>query len=105
MILSITGKCAKINASVSAKRLKIRPKSGYNIGFDLSFWQKWCESQGKELSPPAKEAADQMENDNFMKQHKKLRYTKGDIWMYLKADEESDATALLKVRWLQPDSL
>ena len=57
-----------------------------------------------ELSPPVKEATDQMENDNFMRKHKKLRYSRGDIWMYLKADEETDASALLKVRWLQPGS-
>ena len=32
-----------------------------------------------------------------MKRHKKLRYTPGEIWFYLKADEKDDCEELLTV--------
>ena len=35
--------------------------------------------------------------DNFMKQHLKLRYTKGHVWLYLKAETREDSEMMLKV--------
>ena len=50
-------------------------------------------------SVPVKKAVKMMnsEDDNFMKQHLKLRYTEGDVWFYLKAETEKDSEAMLKV--------
>lgn len=33
-----------------------------------------------------------------MKQHNKLAYTRGHVWIYLKADAETDTEDLLKVK-------
>ena len=53
----------------------------------------------REPSVPVKKATKMMnsEDDNFMKQHLKLRYTEGDVWFYLKAETEKDSEAMLMV--------
>ena len=51
------------------------------------------------MSKPISDAMDMMNSaDNFMKKHSKLSYTEGDMWIFLKADKESDCDALLKVK-------
>ena len=48
---------------------------------------------------PVKKATKMMisEEDNFLKQHLKLRYTDGHVWFYLKAETKDDSEAMLEV--------
>ena len=52
---------------------------------------------------PVKQATKMMnsEEDNFMKQHLKLRYTAGHVWFYLKAETKDDSEAMLKVNYFK----
>ena len=77
----------------------VDPHSGFNIGFDLDYWLKWCELLERKPSIPVKKAARMMGSDrtNFMKRHHKLKYTKGHIWFYLKTETKEDCEDMLKV--------
>ena len=81
------------------KEDKIEARSGFNIGFDLDYWIKWCHLLKLKPSVPVKDAAEMMNSDetNFMKRHTKLRYTKGHVWLYLKAETKDDCEEMLKV--------
>ena len=48
---------------------------------------------------PVEEARKMMncEEENFMKQHLKLKYTEGDMWIFLKATTKEDSEAMLTV--------
>ncbi len=37
------------------------------------------------------------EENNFMKKHSKLKYKRGHVWVYLKAETKDDSEALLQV--------
>ena len=74
------------------------PHSGFNFGFALDFWKKWCTLLGNQVSVPVQDAINMMKKNNFMKQHPKLKYNDClDLWIFLKADEQKDIDALLKV--------
>lgn len=91
-------KCDKIDSSYSSNGKK-EAHSGFNVGFEVNFWCHWCKLLGREPSVPVEEARRMMnsEEDNFMKQHLKLQYTKGHVWIYLKAENKTDSEAMLMV--------
>ena len=74
-------------------------RSGFNIGFDPDYWIRWCGLLNKLPSPPVLSAAKMMQSqdENFMKNQPKLRYTKGNIWLFLKAESKDDSEKLLAV--------
>ena len=77
----------------------VEAHSGFNLGFDLDYWVEWCRLRGRNPSVPVQEATKMMSNDetNFMKRHRKLQYTKGQVWFYLKTDEKEECEELLSV--------
>ena len=92
IILGVTGGCNG----------KKEPHSGFNVGFELTFWGKWCNLAGEKPSKPVQDAEAMMTgDDNFMKKHSKLQYDDvGDVWVFLKAGTKSDIEQLYKVPWL-----
>ena len=95
-LILFAAKCKEIDAKYP-NLSKTEPRCGFNIGFDLEFWQKWCKLANTEVSGPVMESLEFMKKDNFMVKHKKLQYTDGDIWMYLKAEKKDDCEELLEV--------
>ena len=96
----ITDECANIDGrypSTDGKRKVAH--SGFNVGFELNYWNKWCHLLGREPSIPVRDATKMMnsEEDNFMQQHLKVKYTEGHVWINLKAGKKEDCEALLKV--------
>ena len=91
--------CANIDGRYHVSSVLKVPHSGFNVGFELNFWQRWCKLLGREPSVPVKKATAMMNSDkNFMKKHSKLRYKKGQFWIYLKAETKEDSESLLKVK-------
>lgn len=92
-------KCDKIDSRYPSSGDKREAHSGFNVGFELNFWCRWCQLLNREPSVPVKNARRMMNNDedNFMKQHLKLRYTEGDVWFYLKAETKEDSEEMLQV--------
>lgn len=76
--------------------------AGFNVGFELNFWNDWCKLLGRNPSAPVKEAITMMNSDenNFMKKHSKLRYGKGHVWIYLKAETKQDSEDMWQVRYI-----
>ena len=99
-------KCNEIDESKANKFFdKKAPRSGFNIGFELNFWTKWCKLLGRQPSKPVEEATDLMNSDdNFMKKHSKLSYKKGHVWFFLKAQTEEDSEALLQVSYCRVEN-
>lgn len=92
-------KCEEIDGHYpNQDRLKVA-HSGFNIGFELNFWIKWCKLLHQKPSSPIQDAVRILnsDHDNFMKNHPKLRYTAGHLWLYLKADTNADCETLLEV--------
>ena len=101
LLINLIDECAKIDSRFPlASDGKKVAHSGFNMGFELNFWQKWCQLLSRKPSGPVIEATKMMNSeDNFMKKHSKLRYTeKGHVWFYLKAETEEDSEVLLKAR-------
>lgn len=94
-----TEKCAEIDGRYPLQNDKRQAHSGFNIGFELNYWQQWCKLLGRTVSTPVQQATDMMNSDadNFMKKHSKLKYTSGDVWIYLKAETKQDCEDLLQV--------
>ena len=93
-------KCDEIDGRYpSSVGNKKEAHSGFNVGFELRFWCRWCQLLNRKPFVPVKKTVKMMnsEDDNFMKQHLKLRYTEGDVWFYLKAETEKDSETMLKV--------
>ena len=95
----VTAKCEEIDCRCPSSGDKKEARSGFNVGFELNFWCNWCSLLNREPSTPVKDARKMMNSDadNFMKQHLKLRYTKGHVWLYLKAETREDSEMMLKV--------
>lgn len=91
--------CEKIDGRTTPKSDHLEAHSGFNIGFDLNYWKKWCNLLDQKPSIPVRDAAKMMnsDEDNFMKKHPKLRYTEGHVWIYLKADMKDDCEQMLEV--------
>ena len=101
LLTLLSGKCDEIDRRYSSSGNKKEAHSGFNVGFELNFWCRWCQLLNRKPSVPVKQATKMMnsEEDNFMKQHLKLRYTDGHVWFYLKAENEDDSEAMLKVNF------
>lgn len=76
-----------------------KASSGFNIGFDLDYWIQWCTLLNKMASAPVVSAAEMMgsREENFMRKQPKLRYTKGNVWLFLKAETKDNSERLLAV--------
>ena len=73
---------------------------GFNVGFELNFWHQWCLLLKRKLFAPVKKARQMMNSDdNFMKQHLKLRYTSGHMWIFLKAEIKQYSEEMLQVSY------
>ena len=73
--------------------------SGFNIGFELNFWLKWCKLLHCKPFSPIQDAARLLnsDQDNYLKNHPKLRYTEGHVWLYLKASTQKECESLYEV--------
>lgn len=94
-----SAKCDEIDSHYPKKHDMKVAHSGFNVGFEINFWIKWCKLLHRKPSSPVLEAARILNSDheNFMKSHPKLKYTAGHMWLYLKTDTENDSKALLQV--------
>lgn len=92
-------KCEEIDGHYPKKDQRKVAHSGFNVGFELNFWIKWCKLLHRKPSSLILDAARILnsDQDNYMKTHPKLKYTAGHLWLYLKADTEENCEDLLKV--------
>jgi hypothetical protein len=99
----LTAECKKVDDghnSGDKGATKAEAHSGFNVGFELKFWEAWCAQCGTSPSKPVLDAIKLMGEDknNFMKKHRQLRNNgEGDFWVFLKADTKKDITQLYEV--------
>ena len=112
MLFNCTAECKEIDTrhegnGGNGDNGKKKTHSGFNVGFELTFWEQWCKLAGETPSKPVQEAAQMMAgDDNFMKKHSKLKNDdKGDVWVFVKADTKQDIEQLYKVLWLGEQSI
>lgn len=95
----IIAKCVEIDSQYPKKDQLVVAHSGFNVGFELNFWLKWCNLLHYKPFIPIQDAARLLnsDQDNYLKNHPKLSYTEGHLWLYLKADTEKDCESLYEV--------
>lgn len=92
----INGKANAIHPDASGMMVNY---ADFNVGFQPTVWKQICKAIGKPIFQPLEEAIELLKPDaNFVQQSSRLAYTEGDMWFYLKAEEQQDCKTLLEVR-------